>query len=110
MEFKDLITHQFNQIIINEYTPGQGIGPHIDNQKAFGRTVATLSLLSDIQMDFKYRSDAFHIYLKRRSLTILEDDARYICTHGIVPRKSDCINGVRLSRGTRISITFREVI
>jgi len=33
-----------DQVIVNEYLPGQGIAPHIDCQPYFGDTIASLSL------------------------------------------------------------------
>lgn len=34
-----------DQVIVNEYLPGQGISAHIDCQPCFGETIASLSLL-----------------------------------------------------------------
>lgn len=45
-----------DQVIVNEYMAGQGISPHIDRETCFGSVVASLSVASDIVMDF--RSDA----------------------------------------------------
>ena len=39
------------QVIVNEYEPGQGIATHIDHP-GFGPTVCTISLLDDWEMDF----------------------------------------------------------
>ena len=52
-EAKQLLDpHQpFEQAIINEYLPGQGIAPHIDRD-CFGPIVATVSLDSAVNMDF----------------------------------------------------------
>ncbi|MGL5784827.1 MAG: alpha-ketoglutarate-dependent dioxygenase AlkB [Alphaproteobacteria bacterium] len=33
-----------DQVIVNEYLPGQGISPHIDCIPCFGNTIASLSL------------------------------------------------------------------
>ena len=38
-----------NQLIVNEYMPGQGINPHIDDP-AFEEPIATVSLLSPATM------------------------------------------------------------
>ena len=37
-----------DQVIVNEYQPGQGISAHIDCQPCFGETIASLSLLSSV--------------------------------------------------------------
>jgi alkylated DNA repair dioxygenase AlkB len=42
----------FNQLIINEYEPGQGINPHVDNTTLFTDTVVSLSLGSEAIMNF----------------------------------------------------------
>jgi alkylated DNA repair dioxygenase AlkB len=97
----------FNQIIINEYNPGQGIYSHIDNIKLFDDIIVSLSLNSDIIMDFINTDENYieHLLLKKNSIVILENDARYLYKHGIKARKSD--NGIKRNR--RISITFRNV-
>ena len=43
----------FDQMLVNEYQPGQGIAPHRD-YAPFGRTVVSLSLLSACVMDFRH--------------------------------------------------------
>lgn len=42
----------FDQLIINEYQPGQGINPHIDNVKLFAEPIVSLSLGSECIMEF----------------------------------------------------------
>ncbi len=94
----------FNQIIINEYNPGQGIASHTDNITLFGDTVVSLSLNSNIVMEFSYDNLIIKLPLKRKSLIILQDDARYKWRHGITAKKYDD----KIKRDTRISVTFRE--
>jgi alkylated DNA repair dioxygenase AlkB len=48
-----LLALSYVQVIINEYTPGQGIAAHIDHKGSFGPIVASLSLLSGAVMDFQ---------------------------------------------------------
>ena len=97
---------QPDQVIINEYTPGQGIAPHIDCVPCFTDTVCSLSLGSGCIMDLTHGNIKKAIYLEPRSLLILESNARYKWKHGIAARKSD--NGVKRQR--RVSLTFRKVI
>jgi alkylated DNA repair dioxygenase AlkB len=59
------------QIIVNEYLPGQGIGPHIDHTKWFGEEVASLSLQSATTMQFARASDKIELRLDPRSLLVL---------------------------------------
>lgn len=51
-----------------------------------------------------------HQPLAQRSLLCIVDKARYEWKHGIVARKSDAINGKRIQRERRLSLTFRKVI
>lgn len=95
-----------DQVIINEYMPGQGIASHIDCVPCFAGTICSLSLGSGCIMDLSWGDIKRCINLDPRSLLILKDDARYQWKHGIAARKSD--NGVKRQR--RISLTFRKVI
>jgi alkylated DNA repair dioxygenase AlkB len=100
-----------DQCIANEYEPGQGISPHIDVAKIFGNEVASISLGSDIIMDFYDSQNAkTSILLPRKSLLLLKDEARYQWKHGIAERKKDQLeNKMTLFRKKRISLTFRTV-
>jgi alkylated DNA repair dioxygenase AlkB len=99
-----------DQCIVNEYEPGQGIAAHTDCVPCFGPTVAMVSTLSDIQMDFANpRSGATEaVHLPRRSLLILDGEARNLWTHGIAKRRSD--PKFSITRSRRLSFTFRSVI
>ncbi|MFL5328253.1 MAG: alpha-ketoglutarate-dependent dioxygenase AlkB [Gemmataceae bacterium] len=98
----------FDNMLINEYFPGQGISLHRDYDP-FGRTVVSLSLLSACVMDFRHAvsGQKEHILLQPRSLLVLSDTARFDWQHGIAPRKTDVWHGERLPRGRRLSVTFR---
>lgn len=101
-----------DQIIVNEYLPGQGIAEHIDCEPCFADTVISLSLGSEVIMQLKEknnRTNKIDVLLESNSLIILKGDARYQWTHGIPARKSDLFNGERLTRDRRISLTFRKV-
>lgn len=101
-----------DQVIINEYLPGQGITPHIDCVPCFGNTIASLSVGNPCVMEFtrSETGEKSSQLLKPRSLVVLKDDARYKWQHAIPQRKSDHWNGQKLVRGRRISLTFRTVI
>lgn len=96
------------QVIVNEYEPGQGISPHID-KSVFGPVVASLSLLSSVPMEMSKDDEKQEVRMRPRSLLVLSQSARYKWKHGIVARKSDSLQGQRVSRGRRISITFRTL-
>lgn len=100
----------FEQAIINEYEPGQGIAPHIDRD-CFGPVVATVSLGSGINMDF-VRSATSENHVERlepRSLLLLYGEARVAWRHGIAKRRKDKWQGQTLERKRRVSITFRTI-
>jgi alkylated DNA repair dioxygenase AlkB len=97
-----------DQVIVNEYLPGQGIAPHIDLPDRFGPVVATISLGADIQIDFRAPSgEHAPLLVPRCSLLVLTDDARYIWKHSIAGRLTDPRFG--LHRARRVSLTFRTV-
>jgi len=100
-----------DQVIVNEYQPGQGISAHIDCQPCFGETIASLSLLSACAMRFAFqsRSQQMDLHLKPASLLVLKDDARHLWTHAIPSRKTDVIEGQKHTRFRRISLTFRTM-
>lgn len=108
MLLQGLTMRRFDQMLVNEYQPGQGIALHRDYQ-AYGRTVASLSLLSVCVMDFRHqvteRSEV--LLLEPRSLLILNDQARYEWEHDIASRKSDVWYDTPVTRERRLSITFR---
>lgn len=97
-----------NQIIVNEYLPGQGIGKHIDCVTCFEEQICSLSLGSNCEMEFEeVGTGNFQVtLLERCSLISLKGPARYNWQHSIKPKLSD--NGIKRSR--RISLTFRNVI
>lgn len=53
--------------------------------------------------------DGVDVLLKRRSVAILQGDARYLYKHGIAARKSDKVGDRIIKRGTRISLTYRKI-
>ncbi len=101
-----------DQVIVNEYLPGQGIAPHVDCEPCFGETIASLSLGSACLMEFSHLHSLQSVSqaLAPRSLLVLNGEARSYWTHGIPARKSDVIGGKKTARGRRVSLTFRTVI
>lgn len=101
---------QPNQVIINEYQPGQGISSHIDCVPCFSDTIASISLGSACPIDFSRNSEKYSILLEPRTLLVMQDAARYKWQHSIAARKSDMVAGERVQRGRRVSLTFRKVL
>ncbi|MGH1339572.1 MAG: alpha-ketoglutarate-dependent dioxygenase AlkB [Aureispira sp.] len=101
-----------DQLIINEYLPGQGITNHIDCEPCFEDVVVSISLGSFTTMNFvnDRTKEKIPVVLSPKSAVILKGDARYKWTHGIPSRKSDIIKGIKKERTRRVSLTFRRVI
>ena len=97
------------QVIVNEYLPGQGIATHIDHP-GFGPTVCMVSLLDDWEMDFSENwKDKSPALLQKGSCVLLTGPSRDIWQHGIAPRKSELLENGRRPRQRRLSMTFRTV-
>ena len=117
-EFTDNVP---DQVIINEYQPGQGISAHIDCQPCFGPHIISLSLGSTVPMVFRPTNlgspfqhtsiNSLSLDLEPGMLLTLSEDARYRWTHEIPARKFDPVPDEEpRQRQRRISITFRSVI
>ncbi|MEQ8265803.1 alpha-ketoglutarate-dependent dioxygenase AlkB [Parvibaculum sp.] len=102
---------QPDQMIANEYLPGQGISAHVDCVPCFSERIAPLSLLSSCEMIFRKAKtgEKLSTILEPRSLLILSGEARYEWTHEIPARKSDVVDGAKQPRTRRISLTFRTI-
>lgn len=105
---RGLVERMPDQMIVNEYEPGQGISAHVDCEPCFGDSIVTVSLGSACQMDFiaVETGEEKSIMLQPGSALVMTGEARYRWKHRIRARKSD--HGVK--RGRRISLTFRNVI
>ncbi len=111
----------FDQVIVNEYEPGQGIAPHVDQPFAFSDEIVSVSLGSPITMEFREARGGKQkgadgsapavrqVRLEPRSAVCLTGAARYDWTHCIPARKSDVVGGQRVPRGRRVSLTFRRL-
>lgn len=108
------------QLTVNKYNVGQGIPSHVDTHSAFTDKIVSLSLASDIIMEFrKPETNNSNVYnshvsvtLPRRSLLILSGESRYGWKHAIVPRRMDVVRNednylTTRQRSMRISYTFR---
>jgi alkylated DNA repair dioxygenase AlkB len=100
-----------DQVIVNEYLPGQGIAKHVDCVPCFGPVVLSLTLGSGCVMDMVLPETGAKVasWLAPRSLLVLAGAARARWAHGIPARQSDPREGRRVPRGRRVSLTFRTV-
>ncbi len=103
---------QLDQLTINEYQPGMGIGPHVDLHHLFGEHILIVSLNSTCVMEFQHIITGTwrKMVLMPRSLVILTEEARYGWKHSIRSRKSDVLDGCVVERQLRVSITFRSIL
>ena len=101
-----------DQVIINEYQPGQGIADHIDCIPCFDKTIISLSLGSTciIQFTNVKTQEKLAILLDPRSLIVLQGESRYEWQHGIPQRKIDKYEGREFIRRRRVSMTFRNIL
>ena len=102
-----------DQVIVNEYLPGQGISSHIDCEPCFEDTIVSLSLGAGCVMDFTNKSDKTKkvpVWLAPRNLVVLSGEARHEWLHGIAARKTDEWDGQKHERQRQVSLTFRKAI
>ena len=118
---RGLVPQLPDQAIVNEYEAGQGISSHIDAPKSFADGIATISLLESWEMNFHgprskgKKGDKVPQLLERRSVAVMQGEARLKWKHEIVKRKSDpqveeAGGRRRRERNRRISLTFRKVL
>lgn len=105
-----LISQIPDQLIINEYEPGQGISAHIDCRPCFSDTIISLTLGSTCIMEFTHEQEKVALLLKPCSIVLMQGEARQIWKHGIPARKTDHYAGQTFERKRRISLTFRNII
>ncbi len=101
------IPHMPDQMIVNEYLPGQGIGAHIDCIPCFDDHIASVSLGSRTKMVFtnKERTKRIDLDLYPRDLLVFSGESRYEWLHAIARTTHDA----GMPRGRRVSLTFRKV-
>lgn len=106
-----ILTIQPDQVIINEYAPGEGLRPHKD-RNYFENQICGVNLGSGCIMRFIKISggDVVDVEVPRRSVYVMQDEARYKWNHSIPPRKKDVVDGKVKHRERRLSITYRKVI
>jgi alkylated DNA repair dioxygenase AlkB len=101
-----------DQVIVNEYQPGQGIAPHVDCVPCFADTVLSVSLGSACVMTFSLPKAAARVDvpLEPGGLLVMRGPARYDWRHGIAARGTDRVRDAVIPRGRRVSLTFRTVL
>lgn len=101
-----------DQLIVNEYEPGQGIASHVDCIPCFGDTILSISLGSECVMVFTEIASKREVpvLMTRGSLIVMRGESRYAWKHGIAARKTDRYESHEIVRGRRVSMTYRKII
>lgn len=60
-----------DQVLINEYVPGQSIAANVDYHPQFGDEVAMVSLLNAYPMQFGRNAEVYEQWLEGRSLCVI---------------------------------------
>ncbi|XP_041993209.1 uncharacterized protein LOC121743886 [Salvia splendens] len=102
----------FNQLIVNIYQPGEGIGAHVDLMR-FEDGIAIVSLESACVMRFspvEASSDSVELLLSPGSLVLMWGEARYLWKHEINRKPGFQIwQGQEIHQESRTSITLRRL-
>lgn len=98
-----------DHVLINTYKIGDGCVAHVDDLNFWTGWVIGVSLGSNCIMELSKSGDIKEIFLPRRSVYVLTDDAKTKWSHGIPFRNDDTIFGDIIKRDIRYSITFRDI-
>ncbi|CAG2219912.1 ALKBH8 [Mytilus edulis] len=89
------VKHLPDQLTVNKYVQGQGIPPHVDTPPAFEDGIMSLSLLSQIVMEFSHpEGQQISVLLPRRSLLIMTGESRYLWSHEKIIHPKDRIGRI----------------
>jgi alkylated DNA repair protein alkB family protein 8 len=116
---------EFDQLTVNDYAPGDSIPPHTDSHSPFEETLACVSLLSPIAINYRLDTDLLegpskteagvqragaevNLYIPPRSLLVMQGEARYVWKHSIQQRRFEVLDAFTVYRRRRLSLTFRK--
>lgn len=100
--------YEFNQCIVNNYLPGQGISRHVDVKK-YGDIIGCFTLGSGASITFRNKNEEEYLYVNPNSLYIMTHDSRYVWSHEMAQKKYDLVDNIKIKRERRVSVTFRNV-
>lgn len=95
----NLIDKPFQQLIINEYKPGQQIAYHTDHPTQFGSVIACITIGQSVPIKFKKDTQEKTVDVQEGSLYIMTGESRYSWKHSLI---NDGDNN-------RYSLTYRFV-
>ncbi len=100
-----------NAVHVLDLAENGWIKPHVDSVRFCGNIIAGLSLGTDSVMRFTLEGDATakcDVLLKRRSLYIMKDEARYKFKHEILKNEESKFKSTVVFKGRRISLICRS--
>jgi alkylated DNA repair dioxygenase AlkB len=111
LESDGLMPDIADQMIVNDYAPGQGIPAHVD-APLFTDTIVSISLVSGCVMEFtNARSGALaRLRLDAMSALVIAGEARHDWKHSIPACAFDACMEQELPRGRRVSLTLRKML
>lgn len=106
------LKNDFNTVIVNEYIKSQGVTPHIDKIH-FEDKIISVSLLEGCSIIFSKDNLVETIWLPRRCILLMSDEARWKWKHTIPLNKTLYHpDGVRKRHDSwrRVSVTYRTLL
>eukprot|EP01112_Ceratiomyxa_fruticulosa_P010780 TRINITY_DN2866_c0_g1_i2.p1 TRINITY_DN2866_c0_g1~~TRINITY_DN2866_c0_g1_i2.p1 ORF type:complete len:191 (-),score=34.86 TRINITY_DN2866_c0_g1_i2:105-677(-) len=106
-----LVSIQPDQVLVNEYLPGQGIVAHTDQPAFYREEIASISLGSNVVFEFgdKRKGITIERLIPRRSVFVMGGEVRYHWTHCLPARERDVWENLEWVRERRVSLTFRKI-
>ena len=104
-----LLAVQPNQVSVNDYEPGVGIGWHKDIED-LGDTITSISLMGATTMEFrKGNGPVVSVRVPRYSALQVTGELREQWQHQVPYRMSDLVDGAEIPRDRRVAVVFRNV-
>ena len=83
-----------DQLTVNDYSPGDGIPPHVDAISPFEEAFAAVSMGTGSVMNFRHPDGRqVNVYYPPRSAVIFTGEGRLVWQHSIPCHKMDRVNG-----------------
>lgn len=99
----------FNQLIANRYSRGDGLKSHVDLAR-FADGIIVASIKGTCSFTFQRvdgQGEPIEVFMGPGDVIGLQGEARWDWTHGIPYRMEDVVDGEKIERTERISVTLR---
>ena len=104
-----LLAVQPNQVSVNDYEPGVGIGWHKDIDD-LGDTITSFSLMGATTMQFRRgNGSVVSVRVPRYSALEVTGELREQWQHQVPYRMSDLVDGAEIPRDRRVAVILRNV-